>query len=286
MNELWAIDTTNRNIYRFRDTLCKSGPVTSSPSEVNIDPTTGRNTGISLVWKPISTDDQFEVQIALDKDFTIRIPTAEPPTNPFYTPPQVTNPAYYLPPGQLPKAGATYYWRVRTRHATTGETISSQWSEVKSFTVKAGLPLVAVSSGPQLLFPQNGSSDIPVSPAFSWTTLPDVTEYEFILAKDANLKDIVVKEYVTSNAYRYTKKLDYNTTYFWQVRATKPVSSVPSPISYFTTVKETPSQPTSTSLPPVAKSSSIYIWVAIGIIFALLFLILILLLQTRRTSPY
>ena len=77
-----------------------------------------------------------------------------------------------------------------------------------------------------------------VSPAFSWSPMFRTAKYEFVLAKDAALQQVVVKTNVSQTAYMYDEKLDFNTGYFWQVRAIEPVVSDPSPIGTFTVVAE------------------------------------------------
>jgi len=148
-------------------------------------------------------------------------------------------------------ANKTYYWRVRVREAATGQVIRSHWSEEGSFSIKAGLPVVSPYPGAQALKPAHGADSIPVSSiAFSWTPFKGVTEYELVLAKDPALTDIIVRENLPTTAYRYGGRLDYDTSYFWQVSATKPVPSEPSPVFSFTT---TASPPLSPAAPPYDK---------------------------------
>jgi len=52
------------------------------------------------------------------------------------------------------------------------------------------------------------------------------------------LTDIVVQENLPTTAYKYSGRLDYDTSYFWQVAATKPLPSELSPVFCFTTVPE------------------------------------------------
>jgi len=129
-NELWAIDTANlaigddtARIYRFRDNLCKVGPWTDGPAEVGCDPVSGRNQQVDLAWEQLSLTDRYELQLAKDRDFTLKI---SPPissagnissvtgaTTIYTDAVNVTSPAVWLPPGSLPEAGAFYYWRIR-----------------------------------------------------------------------------------------------------------------------------------------------------------------------------
>jgi hypothetical protein len=82
--------------------------------------------------------------------------------------------------------------------------------------------------------------------AFSWTPFKDTTEYRFVLAKDSALTDIIVQENLPTTAYKYNGRLDYDTCYFWQVKASKPVPGEPSPVFSFTTI----ARPAPESTPP------------------------------------
>jgi len=245
-SSLWVIDARGYNppdnegcLWAFTDTLARAGPRLLEPEKgaaLGCDPVSGRNQEVDLRGEQLSLADEYEIQVAKDKAFSLRVTEAEPQNNPFYEPDSVTSPAYRITPGMLPEAGTTYYWRARVRHAATGQTIRSQWSEMYSFSIKAGLPVVSPYLGAQALKPGHDASKIPVSPiAFSWTAFNEATEYNFVLAEDSALKNIVAKETVPTTAYEYGGELDYGTSYFWQVTANKPVPSEPSPVFSFTT---------------------------------------------------
>jgi hypothetical protein len=101
-----------------------------------------------------------------------------------------------------------------------------------------------------------GAKNISTSPGFSWSGLPGTTKYEFILAKDAALQQVIVKVDVPTTSYLYDGKLDYNTGYYWQVRAIEPVVSDPSPIGTFTVIAE--KKP---ATPAVKQPTAIPSWV-------------------------
>jgi photosystem II stability/assembly factor-like uncharacterized protein len=251
---LWAIDTRNYDpaigigrLWVFIDTLVRRELRLIEPAygtELGCDPVSGRNQDISLSWEQLSLADAYEVEIAKDEDFNLRITEAEPISNPYYGPPAVTNPAYRILPAALPEANATYYWRVRVREAATGQVIRSYWSETGNFIIKAGLPVSTPHIGAQALNPAHGAGQIPISfIAFSWTPFKETTEYQFILARDSALTDIVVQENLPTTAYKYSGRLDYDTAYFWQVTATKPLPGEPSPVFSFTTMPEPAAKP-------------------------------------------
>jgi len=169
-------------------------------------------------------------------------------------------------------ANNTYYWRVRVRQSATGQVIRSHWSEDGSFIIKAGLPVTSLHLGAQALKPAHCASNTPVSfAAFSWTPFKDSTEYNFVLAKDSALRDIIVQESLPTTAYKYNGRLDYDACYFWQVTATKPVPGEPSPVFSFTTVAR-PSPASTPSLP----YHQIMHWLQASVILHVLVFIMIL----------
>ena len=253
-NTLWAIDARDYHpandegcLWVFIDTLAGTGLRLIEPAygmALGCDPVTGRNQDIDLSWQQLSLADAYEIEIAKDEGFSLRITEAEPLTNPYYGPPVVTRPAYRIVPAMLPEANHTYYWRVRVRQSATGQVIRSYWSEVGSFSIKAGLPVASPYLGAQALNPSHDACNIPVSfIAFSWTPFKEATQYELVLARDSALTDIIVRESLPTTAYRYSGRLDYDTPYFWQVSATKPLPSEPSPVFSFTTLSKPPLPP-------------------------------------------
>jgi hypothetical protein len=116
-----------------------------------------------------------------------------------------------------------------------------------------------------------GAKNVSTSPGFSWSGLPGVTKYEFILAKDAALQQVIVKTNVPTTSYIYDIKLDYNTGYFWQVRAIEPVVSDPSPIGTFTVLAEKkPVTPVTEQPTPIPS----WVWWIIAVFTALVVVII------------
>ena len=87
------------------------------------------------------------------------------------------------------------------------------------------------------LKPIHCACGVPVSSvAFSWTPFKGVTEYRFVLAEESALTEVLVDEVVLTTAYKYRAKLDYGSSYFWQVTPLSPLPGQPSPVFSFTTV--------------------------------------------------
>ena len=132
----------------------------------------------------------------------------------------MTSPAAWIAPGALPEAGAIYYWGIRVYKSATSQLAFSNWSEARSFTVKAGFIVNTPYYGVQLLSPNNGCLGCKVKPAsFSWSPWKEATKYQFDLAKDPEFKQLVVTATTTTTGYEYNGTLDYSTNYFWRVKA-------------------------------------------------------------------
>jgi hypothetical protein len=256
-NNLWAIDNrvpptynwTNKTgcLWAYTDVVAKVGPWTTTPPSgdfIPVDPVSGRAVEINFGWRQLSYVSAYELQLAKDSDFSIRVLVNEN-----IIPVDQLAPECYFPAGGLVpipasgiaswgnlEAGHTYYWRVRARAAATGEVIRSPWSTTMYFTVEAGLPVMAKYPPVTLFSPPYGARVVSRSPSFSWSPMPKTTKYEFVLAKDAALQQAIVKTNVPLTSYTYDGELDFNTSYFWQVRAIEPVLSDPSPIGSFTVV--------------------------------------------------
>ncbi len=239
-NELWAVDTASNTIFRFRDSLCKVGPLATSPKEIGCDSVSGRAQEVNLCWEQLSLADAYDIEVAKDRDFSIKVIdwVSEYAFTGFLVPVSVCSPCVHFHAGGAASGGSelaiasnlecgnTYFWRVRVRRAASTEVIRSPWSETRSFTIKAGLPASTDYYGIELLSPDNGCIICPVRPAsFSWSPYKDTTKYRFVLAKDAAMTQVVVQATVATTAYEYRDKLDYGTNYFWRVMALEPIAS-------------------------------------------------------------
>jgi hypothetical protein len=295
-NSLWAIDNRLYNwtnkigcLWGYTDLFARVGPYAYAPASGDIlpvDPVSGRASEVNFAWHDISYATGYELQIAKDEEFTIRVFSDN------VTPVDQTAPAAFYPAGGLVlipaseiassgniESGHKYYWRVRANRAVGGETVRSPWSATLFFTIEAGLPVRATQIGLTLLQPNNGAKGTSRSPAFSWSPMPRTTKYEFILSKDAALLDILVKTQTKTTAYQYDGELNPGTTYYWQVRPLEPVPGDSSPVSNFATAaKETKvEQPKEQK-----KQVAVWIWPVI-IIWTILIIALIVFANTRPT---
>ena len=194
-----------------------------------------------------------------------------------------TSPAAWIPPGALPEAGAIYYWRIRSAKSATSQIANSPWSEVRSFTVKAGFIVNTPYYGVQLLSPNNGGIGVATKPTqFSWSPWKEATKYEFDLAKDSEFKQMVTTANTTTTAYSYSGALDYSTSYFWRVKALE-VNGQNIPSDWSATFSfQTEPAPAPAAPAPAEPATPLWVWVIIAIGAILVIVTLILIFKTRR----
>jgi hypothetical protein len=288
-------------LWAYTDCLAKKGPVLKGPADqflVGADPVTGRNSQIDLSWEQLCLTVWYQLQIAKDSAFTLRINPAinygntsgagqiQGVTGSILLKMDSTNnttPAAWIPPGALPEAGAIYYWRIRSAKSATSQIADSPWSAVNSFTVKAGFIVNTPYYGVQLLSPANGGIGIPTKPTqFSWSPWQDATKYEFDLAKDPEFQQMVTTANTTTTAYSYSGALDYATSYFWRVKALE-VNGQNIPSDWSATFSFQTNEPPAPPAPaPAEPATPIWVWVIIAIGAILVIVTLVLIFKTRR----
>ena len=265
---------------------------------VGCDPVSGRNQEVDLTWEELCLSSQYQVQIAKDPAFTLIVFDSG-----IFAPASSTSPALIIPPGAPAtswlagatpgmyaplEAGHTYYWRARVRGDAWGGSIRSPWSyepftgqgNLRSFTIKSGLPATTAYHGLQLLFPNNACIGCPVKPAsFSWSPFKECTRYKFVLARDAALTHVVAEAEVATTAYEYEGTLDYGTSYFWRVMAVEPAPSDWSAV--FTLQTEAAPLPTTPPTPPT-PATPLSAWVVMAIAGILVITTIVLTFIARR----
>lgn len=240
-NRTYDPDSRQGMMWEFTDCLAKRGPalITEDKILIGCDPVYGRAQEVNLCWEQLCVADQYDIEIAKDEAFTIKIIDwiAESACGGL-APTDVTAPCAFFPAGGAASGGSelalwgnlecghAYYWRVKARAGATTQDIRSPWSEVKEFTVKAGLPAESPYLSLQLLAPDNGCLGCPIQPvSFSWSPFKETAKYKFVLAKDNEMTQVIKEAEVNATSYEYTGVLDYNTNYFWRVMALEPVPS-------------------------------------------------------------
>jgi len=272
-------DATLGRLWTYEDCFAKAGPAIVSPADnalVDADPCYCWNDAFTLKWERQCDACSYNLQIARDADFTevvfeINGKDEDTCLENDYEPSSGTSPSYVVDNGELGtgSCGTTFYWRVRSADAETGEIIHSWWSEVRSFTVATG-PGAAVT----LTNPSNGAIGVAVTGIpFTWDAVADATGYEFSMVK-ADGTDVVSATAVSGTTYTYTGTLSYNTSYFWTVKALTDSVVFGQATGTFTTGAEK-------AVPPAPTTAS-WLWVIIGIGAVVWLVILVLIFRTRR----
>ncbi|MGF1671854.1 MAG: fibronectin type III domain-containing protein, partial [Balneolaceae bacterium] len=92
---------------------------------------------------------------------------------------------------------------------------------------------------PEPLNPENGSENISPNPVFDWMDVNDVTGYELQVAGDSGFLNLAVNRLNITNSEASVSGLEYETGYFWRVRAVNDAgSSEWSDAWFFTTEPE------------------------------------------------
>jgi len=283
INTLWSIDnalydwgTKKGCLWMYTDSIAKIGPWTTAPPSnavIPFDTVTGRTTEVNFAWRSLSYVSDYQVQIAKDDGFSLIVIDSGD-----ITPADPLSPAWIVFPGPL-ESGHKYYWRARASRATSNEQIHSPWSATMHFTGMAGLPVIARHSGLVTLSPADCSCNIAEMPSFSWSPLPSITEYEFTMATNPAMTQVIEQSKVTATACQYLGRLDIGRTYYWRVRAISPMQSNYSSIASFTVGEKQDSETSSGGIPREI-AVSLFVWIGI-IEYALIGVSLILLIRFR-----
>jgi len=224
---LWSVDTTNTRLMTFTDSLT-SPLILTSPANTASGAGTLINhaiSNISLDWATLRGATSYQWQFDYDTDLS---------TVPSGFEGNTTASSVQLP---TLSPATTYYWRVR---ATAP--ISSQWSSKWSFTTSLDTEAIAF----KLESPEAGESGVSIKPIFQWGAVAGAEAYELLISTNADFTNPAITktgEYtLPTSAWQCNLSLDYDTTYYWKVKAVSTVtSSAWSTVGAFTT--ESPPAP-------------------------------------------
>ena len=227
-NTLWSVDSHNVRLMTFIDTLTL--PVTLT-SPLNQAPGTGIG-NVNLDWETLKGATTYEWQLDYDTDFSTVPSGFEDDTE--------------ASSARLPELepATTYYWRVRAT-----EPVLSPWSAKWSFTTSLSPTVIT----PELYSPKAGATGVAIKPVFQWSGIAGADSYELIVSTEPSLANstiLKVEAYaLPGTAWQSDISLNYNTTYYWKVRAiSSDTESDWSAVGAFTT--ESPPSPPPPSAPP------------------------------------
>ena len=307
-NVLWAIDlcwhtpTPGNRVWFFEDTLARPVGLESPANDAKV---LGPY-GAVIEWEALCGASCYEKEIWYfcpgcdDKSFVAGYPMCD--TCPTLVPCVGCSGETCCQVVALPFPGTTYYWRVRVggmpgvAPCLLACPMLSKWSETRSFTTAM---LVPVRCSPIC-----GAEDITLTPNFSWSVVSGATGYDIEVATNEDFDPILASGTASINAWDGIPQLDYDTTYYWRVRAVK--DGVVGAWTYclFSTEEVPPEAPAAVWVCPqcgltftseaallshideahAPPSTPAYIWIIIGIGAALVLAVLILIVTTRRAA--
>ena len=200
-NRLWSVDTANTRLMTFTDSLTLPVTLTSPPNQAPGIGTIINYTvsNVSLDWEVLRGATDYEWQLSDDTNFSSPVEGDTEASR------------ARLPALEL---ATTYYWRVRA-----SEPMLSPWSDKWSFTTALGYASIA----PNLLNPEAGANGIPLKPVLQWSDVAGADSYELIVSTDVSLENPIILKVgdyaLPSTAWQCNINLDYDTTYYWKVRA-------------------------------------------------------------------
>jgi len=174
-----------------------------------------------------------------------------------------------------------YTWKVRVE---AGEPFQSRWSTAWTFTTTDHL------NAPGLTVPIMGSQDYTLYPSFVWDSISGADGYVIQISANADFSG-AVDVLTTVAQYTQTTALEYDTNYYWRVKATSEVGGVSawSAVGNFHTgteamppvvIEPTPTQNITLTVPEAETPG--YIWAIIAIGALLTLAVIVLIVRTRR----
>jgi hypothetical protein len=284
-DKLWAVNTSTAigKLYSYTDVIINIEIALLYPIEgylVHVNSVTYLAYDVSFSWERPSIATGYELLIAQDKDFINKVATISV---------NMTDEIAYVivGPNQAGAAkisfshGTAYYWKVRTTKPSY-----SPYSETRTFTIDP-LPAMAFEAVIQI----QEDMITGVDPTFSWYPLQGITEYELTLSDNPAMISPIIDTFIESTAFKPNITLKYGETYFWHVRATKPVYSDWSTMGTFSVTKritaplppliieEDPPETTTIMLtaPPNTVFSYLFLFSTPGYLIFTIFILIILL---------
>ncbi|MBK8982767.1 MAG: T9SS type A sorting domain-containing protein [Ignavibacteria bacterium] len=226
----WRVNAVNANgtgpwsaRWRFTTISIPAAPVLVSPAngatQVLLTP--------GLSWVTVSDAAGYNLNIALDSNFSTVILTAGNITNSFYN-----------VPSALLNINTRYYWRVNAYNAIG----TGQWSSSFHFTT------IGPPSAPLLLTPVNNAVNVSLTPLLDWENVLNASTYRLQIATDSVFSNIILNPVnLTASQYNVPSPyFTYLTKYYWRASAANGIgaSDWSSVFSFTTLNAPLPSAPT------------------------------------------
>jgi hypothetical protein len=297
--ELWA----------YNDYYATAQATINSPAAgttIPVDPVTGRANLLPVTWNAVGTGTGLATNYLFaifeeSQGFpgavlvaTGAMPLPSAPSNAIYPWAVAANPPDI---NYTFVAGTTYGIMIAALNEVSGDAIMSPWSDPLFFDVEAASGVIRPPhSGPILNEPSLDATATGVDVGLSWAPMSGVTEYELVIATDAALTQTVAGTPVTLDTTSFGTTLDFDTIYYYGVRASSPTSSVQTtgtftlakPVEKYTCqycglTFDTRAELEAHIAAAHAPTTPLYIWIVIVVGAILVIAVIWLIFTTRRT---
>jgi photosystem II stability/assembly factor-like uncharacterized protein len=267
--QLWSVDSENTEVVSYNDSLTVPvvllSPFDGAPGVGMLIENEVMN--ISLDWETLPGATAYQWQLNYETDFSSLPEGFEGTTQSSSVHLVDLEPA------------TTYYWRVRAIEPSL-----SPWSEKWSFST----PMGTEAPAPRLESPSAGASGVPIEPIFQWSAIDGADSYELMVSTFATFDNPTILKTgdyaLPATAWQCNISLNYDTTYYWKVRAVSANScSAWSAVSAFITEPE-PSSPLGTvaeaTTPPSTSENPEWLdrLMPVGGVIMLVFLVVMVLM--------
>ncbi len=184
------------------------------PKKVNLvapaNNSSGLATTLKFIWNIAWFDEYFvgtityTIEISKNQNF-------EPIT---YSKDAIKDTFFIIESGIL-EPGTQYFWRVKSQNVDGDGTYSD------AFVFETS-PIPAKTI---LTSPVNNEDNVSVKPTFKWNATPNATAYRLEVATEQSFQTLVLEKDLQFPTFKTVKQLEYETEYFWRVRASNNVGA-------------------------------------------------------------
>ena len=197
----WRVSATNSNGTSGWSSVWDFITTSSIPAvPVLVLPTNGSTTELNnptLTWNSVQGATIYNLQLALDNQFTNLVINQSGLTDTTYNVSGLTN-------------GTQYYWRVNAGN-TSG---TSTWSDSWTFTTTIPIPPI-----PTLSQPTNNSLNTTSDLTFSWIQSQGAVSYDLQIANNEQFTNLVLNQTGIATVSQSVTNLAKGVKYYWRVRA-------------------------------------------------------------------
>lgn len=154
-----------------------------------------QDTSLTLTWSEIDFATSYQYQLSIVTDFSTTVSSS------------ITS-ALEMQINGL-EYGTEYFWRLRS----ITENDTSAWSDVAQFQTKIAKP-----NTPNTLTPVNSAVEVEISPVLTWNNATRADSFIVELAKSSDFTSIDFS-YRDVDTTTVALGLEYETTYYWRVKA-------------------------------------------------------------------